>query len=330
MFAFTVLVAPAEPQTVWFSPQSGGSLTVPDYMQLFRPDAPWATAASYVSVMGISQDFFWHRPDDELKEVLADLKRRGIKLGIPISPLAGRPTPEAPECGVGVEGFSAPPQALAISRKIKRLGGTVDYFSMDEPFYFGHVYVGDPKHGGGGKHRGCQLSIDDVAQDAAKRIKDIHSVFPDAKVGDGEPFAQFDERQWQQWMDDLPRWFDAFQSATGERLAYFRVDLWWRSPWQQRMAQLKKLLDAKQIPLQIIYDGPSWAQSDRIWIDEAEQHFKDFEGVNRISPSGVVIQSWTAKPSHALPENDPGTLTNLVLRYANWKRANGQTVSRVP
>jgi hypothetical protein len=65
-----------------------------------------------------------------------------------------------------------------------RLGGTVDYYTMDEPLYFGHFYTADAKQGLVGKRSGCHLSIDEIAQDAAKRIWDVRSVFPDVKVGD--------------------------------------------------------------------------------------------------------------------------------------------------
>jgi hypothetical protein len=306
-------------QTIWLSPQSGTN-AVPDLIDLFKPGALWASASSYVSVFSVSAEFLVHRPDSVLQQFFADLRRRHIQLGVAMSPLSGRPSPEAPQCGVGVESYSAPGEALMIARKVRRLGGTIDYYTMDEPLYYGHVYTHEPKNSAGDKHCGCQLSIGEIAQDAAKRIKDVKSVFPNAKIGDVEPLMQWEDSQ---WAKDVSEWCDAFQSATGQRLEFFRLDLWWNLPWQKRLDRLVSLLHDKQVPLQVIYDGASFAPSDRAWIDQAVQRFKEFEGARGIRPDAVILQSWHAKPSHVLPETDPGTLTNLVLQYINWKHTHG-------
>lgn len=327
LIAIRLLAAtPLQAQTIWLSPQSGSN-AVPDLMSLFRPEAPWASAASYVSVFSVSAEFLVHRPDSVLQQFFADLRQRHIQLGVAMSPLSARPSPEAPQCGVGIEGYSAPGEALMIARKVKRLGGTIDYYTMDEPLYYGHVYTEDPKNNINGKRRGCQLSIAEIAQDAAKRIRDVHSVFPAAQIGDVEPFMQWEDNK---WAADLSEWCDAFQSATGQRLAYFRLDLWWNLPWQKRMGSLVSLLQTKQVPLQVIYDGASFASSDRNWIDQAAERFKEFEGTNGIAPAAAVLQSWHSRPSKVLPETDPGTLTNLVLQYITWKNTRGQKVSPKP
>src|SRR5579863_1761146 len=44
---------PATAQQIWFAPPSGPR-GVPDYMALFRPDAPWQQAASHVQAFEIS------------------------------------------------------------------------------------------------------------------------------------------------------------------------------------------------------------------------------------------------------------------------------------
>jgi hypothetical protein len=317
------LYFPTKAQTIWLSPQSGTN-AVPDLMDLFQPEAPWANAAAHVSVFSVSAEFLVHRPDSTLQQLFANLRQRHIQLGVAMSPLSARPTPEAPECGVGVESYSAPGEALMIARKVRRLGGAIDYYTMDEPLYYGHVYGQDPKGNTNSKHCGCRLSIREIAQDAAKRIADVHSVFPAAIIGDVEPFMQWEDGQWEQ---DVREWCDAFQAATGQRLAYFRLDLWWNLPWQKRMARLASLLHEKQVPLQVIYDGASFAPSDRAWIDQAAQRFREFEGTAGLTPDAVIMQSWHSKPSHELPESDPGTLTNLVLQYIAWKRARGQSIS---
>jgi hypothetical protein len=66
-------------------------------------------------------------------------------------------------------------------------------------------------------------------------------------------------------------------SATGEPLAFFRLDLIWVKPWQSRMPKLVALLRSKGIPLQVIYDGSSIAGCDAVWVSQAKQRFQEFE-----------------------------------------------------
>src|SRR5262249_11881870 len=175
------------------------------------------------------------------------------------------------------------------------------------------------------RRRGCHLSIREVAADAAERIQMVRSVFPDVKVGEAEPFMAFADSTWR---EDLSRWFDAFQSATGQKLAFFRLDLHWRQPWRSRMPQLVDLLEKKGIPLGIIYDGSS-PNDDTAWVREAEQRFKEFEGDARLKPESVHFVSWTPSPSRTLPESDPRTMTGLVHTYLAWKQQRGQPVRRL-
>jgi hypothetical protein len=53
----TALISSALAQTIWMSPQSVGAFAVPNYMDLFRPEAPRASAAANVCVLGVSAEF---------------------------------------------------------------------------------------------------------------------------------------------------------------------------------------------------------------------------------------------------------------------------------
>lgn len=160
LLVLVLLISPANAQTIWFSPHS---TTTADYLDLFKPDAPWQKAASHISVIGISAEFLTKTPENDLQQVIADLKLRNIKLMVQMAPLAGRPTPEAPECGVGVEGYAAPGQSLLLARKVKRLGGEIDYFAMDEPLYYGHDFDRYDDQNRNPKRHGCHLTISEVA-----------------------------------------------------------------------------------------------------------------------------------------------------------------------
>lgn len=122
-------------------PQPDGSL---DFMDLFTEDAPWATAARRVQVYNLFGGWVAHFPwepaeatDDELRQIITDLNRRGIAIGFEASPLVA-----TEECGRGIEGFFGPEEGLRIVGRLKQLGATVRYVSLDEPFAFGHIYDG--------------------------------------------------------------------------------------------------------------------------------------------------------------------------------------------
>jgi hypothetical protein len=56
------------------------------------------------------------------------------------------------------------------------------------------------------------------------------------------------------------------------------------------------------------------------WTRSAEQRFIDIESHLKVIPDLAVIQIWEPQPDHMMLETQPGTLTNLVLRYADWQR----------
>ena len=61
-----------------------------DYMDLFKPDAPWSKSAQVVKVFMINGGLVMHQSDEELKAVFSDLKRRNIALAIEMGLLSGK------------------------------------------------------------------------------------------------------------------------------------------------------------------------------------------------------------------------------------------------
>jgi hypothetical protein len=57
-------------------------------------------------------------------------------------------------------------------------------------------------------------------------------------------------------------------------------------------------------------------RTDKEWIDSAKSHIELFEQEYRLRPQQAIIQSWTPRPTHALPDTDPESLTGLALYYA--------------
>src|SRR5512143_1923262 len=106
---------------VWFGPlpplriHEGrpftGSL---DFMQLFQTDAPWEKAAARVQVFKLFGEWVSESASDaELKQVFANLRRRGIAVNVDAGPL----TPSS-DCGQAVEGFAGVQEGLRIARRV--------------------------------------------------------------------------------------------------------------------------------------------------------------------------------------------------------------------
>lgn len=309
---FLLLMEPASAQSIWFTPAPRLEQNA-DYMALFQPNAPWQQVASKVAVFAVGGRFVFTAPDDVLRQIFDDVKRRGIALHIGILALTPPDGVYGPGgCAYRVEGYGGPPM-LRIAQRLKSLGAEPKFFGMDEPLYHGHVLRDGI--------RGCNSSITDIARDVAGKFKAARQVFPNARFGDVEPLT-FDPRNpWfrdDQWLHDLSEWFDAYEAETGDKLAYFRLDLWWNMAWQPHMQALADLLKRKGIPLQVIYNASGKQPTDTAWMESAASHFKEFESGPWPKPDAAVFGYWTEPPTHVLPESDPTSATGLIKQYLRW------------
>ena len=298
----------ADTPQIWFAPHSGHEGAV-DFLSLFAPDAPWQKAAARIQAFQINDELIYDGSysDDALRRMFADLRRRGMDLVIEMGAVTGQPG----KCGYNVEGYGLPDSLRGDAARMKSLGAEPRYFTMDEPLYFGHVFDRD------GAKVGCRLPISELAADVAGKLKQARDIFPAVRFGDEEPPTAFDKDT---WLTDLATWFDAYEAATGDKLAFFRVDLTWNLPWQARIPALTRLLREKGIPLQVIYNGTGRGTSDEEWIRSAVGNFQAYESDGRSPPDVAVFQYWTPLPSHVLPESDPQTTTWLVNRYIEWRQ----------
>jgi hypothetical protein len=109
-----------------------------DFMDLFSSEAPWQNAARHIQVFKLYGEWvLTSATDEQLKQVVADLRRRGIALAVEGGPL------RSGGCGAGIEGF-AEPQWARIAARIRAAGGTIDYIDMDEPYYYLRRQAGLP------------------------------------------------------------------------------------------------------------------------------------------------------------------------------------------
>jgi hypothetical protein len=297
----------ATAQDIWFTP-SPGPRGLKDYMSLFQPDAPWQQAASHVKVFGVNGWLLLHGSDADLMQIFTYLRHHHIDLLVGIGAVSGGPD----RCGYHVEGYSAAGDPHRAAVRINSLGGDPQYFGMDEPLYYGHVF------GRAGQTFGCHWSIPDLARDVGSKVRQIRSVFPNAQFGEVEPFGFPDAT----WLSDIAAWVDAFQAATGSKLAYFRLDVVWTRPWQASLPALAQLLRDKGIPLQVIYDPSGQDRSDAEAAADIVKQFQEVETALGHQPDAVSFQSWVRYPERALPESDPNTLTGVIDQFIAWKRSH--------
>lgn len=293
-------------QEIWLSPKFGPNGAA-DFMDLFKTTAPWQQVASHVNTFGISVEVMGEAPESDLRRLFADIRRRHIGLGLDMLPLSGPDRDGTPQCGYHVEGYSAATETLRLAQRIKSLGGQPQSYGMDEPLLYGHYYTGP---------NACRSSIEDVARNAAIRVQQARSIFPDVAVGDAEPIQAFPDATWQ---SDTERWLDAFRAATGGPLAFFAVDIGWGSPtWKTRIPILANLLHRRGIRLVVIYNGDDNARSDDAWAKQIATHYTDFEKSISTRPDVICFSTWVSHPTHVLPESDPQSFTGIINRYLTW------------
>lgn len=282
-----------------------------DHWRLYDPAAlpEWATVARHIDVMLIALHGLRVPTDAELTSIITTLRRLNIKLA-----LNAHMVEHDPGCGGG-EGYA--PNATQVAAKlqrIKRLGGTVDYISMDEPLIRGHRL----RDLGGGRV-GCHYAIADVARRVRRNVEAIRAVFPDIRIGSTEAINTRFTGAGPGWGDAIREWAEAFHAETGKPLAFTMVAVEPREPgWEPSLRNWIRHAERLRIPTGVIYVGAG-GMSDQAWTANAIQFFTTMERTAGIHPQVVGIMSWNQWPQFNLPETRPGTLTNVVLEYLRFR-----------
>jgi hypothetical protein len=301
VFAFACRSAAAEVWLAGVDPTARHELKVEgesDYGDLFQNDAPWPRASVAVRVFKISTRSLLVDSDDSLRRMFANLSRRGMELGLETLMI-----PQHQACGSNVEGYSAAGAIAAAALRVKRLGGELHYAAMDEPLWYGHRYAGA---------NACRDTIDAVARQLAENVAVLKSVFPKIEIGDIEPFASSVPPD---WGAEILQFAAAYRAATGAPLAFVQLDLHWSDDWRPFLADLVPRLRGAGIRYGLIYNGDPADETDLAWTRHAEERFELVEQNPALKPDDAILQTWMAHPTHMLPETEPGTMTNLVLRY---------------
>lgn len=297
---------------VWFGPLPplpvgagrpfSGSL---DFMDLFKPDAPWQTAAEHVQVFKLFGEWVaYNATDAELRQVFSDLARRGIAADVDGGPLT------APaDCGAGVEGFAGIREGRLIANRVKAAGGTINLIDMDEPFVDASIYDGP---------NACHWTAQQVAQGVYEYVRAMHKEFPNAIVGTSEPFWKGMQ------VEDLENYIEVYKQVSGSYFPFFHLDLDYSIPdWPQVAKDLEAYCRERGIDFGMYYVGNWNDTSDEAWLAQAGERVKTYEVEYHGRPDHVIFQSWNDHPDYSLPETEANTFTNFVDQYFEDKSGLG-------
>jgi hypothetical protein len=166
-------VVAADRQRIGMTTSSNGGIN--DFMDLWKPDAPWVKAASEIQIFKVSTQFLNRSTDEQLSLVINDLRRRHIALAFAAEIMA-----TSAQCGNGVPGYTTRAVIQTAVDRLSRLGGTIDYVAFDSPMAFGHFNILK-------KPNACQYTTEELVRNIAPQIKILKTAFPNIVFGDVEP-----------------------------------------------------------------------------------------------------------------------------------------------
>jgi hypothetical protein len=273
-----------------------------DYMDMFKPNAPWSVAASGLTAFKISTQLVLRGSDEQLQTVIDGLKNRHIALAIELGILTA-----TDRCGKGTEGYGSPATVEAVVKRIKSLGGQLDYVAMDEPITWGHEKTGSNAQG----FNYCHDEVADLVDQAAPKIAILQRYFPNVQIGEIDAI----NGRFPHLSNDIIEFIDTLHKKTGLKPAFVHADVAWNSNWQPMLADLTRRLRARGVRVGVVFNGDLNASSDSVWVAQALERYKIITGNENTKPDDIVFQTWSPMPTHMLPETDPGAWTYAV-RYA--------------
>ena len=293
----------AKPAPVWLCPpahENGRCLR-----ELFEQPDQWKAARAAIDGIGYA-DHCLNRQftDDELRAWFPKLREWRLKFALEVG--AVKPWGPTGE------------KAFAVERpmwdRFQRLGAKLDAIAMDEPLSCVRQDLKKP---------------DDYAvEETATFVALVREHYPDARVGDIEPYPFLP-------LPDLIRWIDALQRRLAEKgvrgLDFFRLDVDWmcftaahKGSWQE-VKELERQCRRRGLPFSLVYwsaDYPEMKRrgkaTDATWLASTLRMGADYAAAGG-APDEIVIESWLDAPAHAVPETGEGTLTRAVLDFTRQR-----------
>ena len=280
------------PYLVWFAPNLGSL----DLLELFRQPELWPEARTHVDVLQLYAQHLASTAEE--CPACGPNLRRGFLDAVAFDRLAAWKLDLAVETSALKDwGCRAHPHVTQLDTAL-RVAGRVDWIVLDEPRLGADA---------------CGLSVAEAAREVAGVVAAARRLAPRARVGLVEPWPALSVAQIGEWLDAL-----AAHGATVEFL-HLDVDRRYARDKGLRVAQglqdVAHLAGRRGITFGVILWGDAhpeaaYAREVRGWAREVD----DALGW----PEHVIFQSWAAAPDGTrrvpvnLPEDEPGTHTNLV------------------
>jgi hypothetical protein len=304
----TLMKSLAVTPQIWFGPlpstvpgwPAGGAM---DFRALFDANAPWPRVAGRTQVFQFYEFMVGAQTSTaELRRMIDALKARQIRMAIEWYALT-RPG----DCGVDVNGFGdGAGGLLPILRRIRSLGGAVNYVSVVEPFSGGVLWDGP---------NACHWSVATVAKKVAAQVKLVRAEFPGIEVGLVEGYNG------PAWIGHAEEWIDACEAAAGERLAYFHLDTDFEvQGWSDGAAQIQAYARSRGTRFGILYTQWPPPETDAEWFAGTGANVRAFELDGAGPPDDAVFEVFEI-PDHLLPETGATTLTRAMADYTRIRTA---------
>lgn len=265
-----------------------------DYMDIFTHPEKYPEVLAHLTVLKLYSQTINNAPDADLKQIFQFVAAHNIKLAVEIPLIVAND----PRCQG--EGSSGPGFPDMVAKRVRNLGGKLDYAAMDEEldFYFTMGQTGGINY--------CPFyTIEGLAQNIGGSINILKSYFPDIQIGDIENGLQPDHF--------TAEWFDAIDAILGKPLTFFHDDaLIDTDYWQAATPGLQAMLKQRHIPYGVIINGRNEDTTDSVWVQTAISRFRLYNNLNLGLPKDLVYQSWNRVPDHLLPETDPTSMTYLI------------------
>jgi hypothetical protein len=274
-----------------------------DFMDLFRPNAPWARTAAMINVFQSSTQFLHRSTDDQLSAVINDLRRRHIALGMEGEIMSRE---SQTQCGAGVPGNTGINVWRTIVSRVAHLGGKIEYVAFDGPVAFGHYNINK-------QATACNYTIDELVRNIAPQIEVIKTAFPDVKFGDVEPVNGATIGK----MDDNLQFAKEFFRQTGVRLSFMHADIIWQEKTlHSQLVEWRRRLKQAGMEYGVIVNGnpPDIDKNDLEWTGHAIERYGRVTSDPAIKPDDYIFQTWGRNPARYLPETQSGTLTSVVMQ----------------
>ena len=283
-------------------PQRGGPYDGSvDWSNLWIEGADWDELAGQLDLFKLYGGWsFAESSTPEVDRIRRTLDGYGLGLAVETSPLFPADGCGIDDQGFGLEGFAGE-QARDTMENIRKGGGTVDLITLDEPWYYAHLYDGPGA---------CNWDPDRIAAGVRDFIAVVRQSFPNVLVGDIEPTPSPVSAA------GLGEWIDAWTRVVGEPPAFLHLDVdVGRANWIDLVADIGTEAHARDVPFGVIGIGDPFAGSDLEWLQAGGARLSRLRFLEGVEPDHLIFQSWHDRPDRALPESDPTTYTGWLLEY---------------